>query len=76
MTDIYAIRSGTATYTFVMPAKAWARGWLPRRAEAALASRRAAELGDGLDPHMLDAGDHELGDALAAADNETARRRD
>src|SRR5512146_1825577 len=59
MTDIYAIDPRAATLTA-----------LPRRAEAALSSRRAAEIGDGLDAHVLGARDHELGDALAAANNE------
>src|SRR5262245_65577457 len=73
MTLIYSIRSGAATCTFVMPTKAEARGCLPRRAEAALPSRRAAKLGDRLDAHMLDASDHQLGDALAATDHKRLR---
>src|SRR5262245_24604796 len=73
MTLIYAIRSGAATCTFVMPTKAEARGCLPRRAKAALPSRRATKLGDRLDAHMLDASDHQLGDALAATDHKRLR---
>src|SRR3974377_1452972 len=46
---------------------------LPRGAEAALPSRRAAEVDHKLDQRMLNARHHELGDAIAAADGEWFR---